>query len=125
MPRQALTIEERKAKKQENNRKYFSNAQALQRKRETDRIRKQERRRQDQLIRRDPLAGLADAATQREILQPLNDEDPGPEVNDLPGSESMEEYNEGFEQENGPTLEGGFADNDWNVDEEEQGIIIY
>jgi hypothetical protein len=35
------------------------------------------------------------------------------------------QLNGGFEQEHGSTLEGGFADNDWNVDAEESGIIIY
>jgi hypothetical protein len=183
MGRRALTAEEKKARKQERNRKYFSNPDALARKRETDRARKRERRRQDQPIQHDPLALLADiatqretlkhidaqeigsdvshppepaptgmatqreilqhidaqetgsaishplqaeptdTATQREILQHIDAQETGSDVSHPPEHEPTEEYDQGFEQEDGPIVDGGFSDNDWNEDWEEPGMM--
>jgi hypothetical protein len=35
------------------------------------------------------------------------------------------EYDEGLEWEDGPILGSGFGDDDWNVDEEELGMVIH
>jgi len=62
MNHKTLTIEEKKVKRQKKNEKYLSNSETLERKQEIDRIYKQKRRRQDQLIRRDLLTLLTDTA---------------------------------------------------------------
>ena len=54
MPRQALSKEEQKAKRQQENQRYVPNAEALEKKRERDRVRKQEKRRRSRLMQEDP-----------------------------------------------------------------------
>jgi hypothetical protein len=127
MPRQALSKEERKIKEREKYRRRISNPEALEKKRETDRLRKRLKKQQNQLLRRDPLALLADVAAQKEILSEVNEEDEeGEEIIDpLAQPEEIEEDNGPFEQEDGPIMIG-FRDDNWDSGEkEEQGTIIY
>jgi len=124
MPRKALSKEERKLKEQEKYQKRILNAEALEKKRERDRVRKQLRKQQGQLIRRDPLALLADVAAQKEILNEVNEEEEGGEEITDPLGESgeIEEDNGPIEQEDGFIMTG-FEDDDWNGGEE--GVILY
>jgi hypothetical protein len=127
MPRNALSKEERKIKEQEKYRKRISNPEALEKKRERDRLRKRLKKKQNQLIRRDPLALLADVAAQREILNEVNEEEEEEEevIDPLAAPEEIEEDNGPVEQEDGSIMTG-FRDDDWNNGEEqEQGTIIY
>lgn len=124
MPRQALSKEERKIKEQEKYRKRISNPEALEKKRERDRLQKQLKKQQNQLLRRDPLALLADVAAQKEILNEVNEEEEDI-IDPLAQPEEIEEDNGPVEQEDGPIVTG-FQDDNWNSgDEEEQGTIIY
>ena len=131
MPRQALSKEERKIKEQEKYRKRISNPEALEKKRERDRLGKLLKKQRNQVLRRDPLALLADVAAQKEILNEVNEEQEGKEdeeeeiINPLAQlEEEIEEDNGPVEQEDGPIVTG-FWDDDWNGrEEEEQGTII-
>jgi hypothetical protein len=97
--------------------------EALGKKREADRLRNQERRRQQRLTQHDPLALLVDTETQRQMLQSINEEEISPNVNHSQRLEPTEEYNEGFEWEDSLILDSGFSDDDWNGDE--LGIVLY
>jgi hypothetical protein len=125
MPRQALSKEEQRVKRQEEHRRYIANPEALQRRRGRDRLRKREKRRQDQLIRRDPLSLLADATTQEEILKRIHGEEE--RTNDpLDEPAEAEEVCGPIEQEeDGPIMEGfGYADWDMEDPSEERGTIL-
>jgi hypothetical protein len=128
MPRQALSKEERKIKEQEKYQKRISNPEALEKKRERDRLRKRLKKQQNQLLRRDPLALLADVAAQNEILNEVNEEEEEEEeeiIDPLAQPEEIEEDNGPVEQEDGPIMTG-FQDDNWNSrEEDEQGTIIF
>ena len=128
MPHKAISREEWKIRRQEEYQRRISNPEAFEKKKERDRIRKQEKRRQNRLIQQDLLSLLADAATQREILNEVDEEEEEVEEDDniidpLAEPEEVEEDNGPFEQEDGPILEG-FGDDSWNR-EEEQDMMIY
>jgi hypothetical protein len=128
MPRKPLSKEERKIKRQKEYQRRISNPEALEKKREGDRLRKRLKKQQNQLLRRDPLALLADVAAQKEILSEVNEEEEEEEeiIDQLAlEPEEIEEDNGPFEQEDGPIMTG-FRDDNWNSgEEEEQGTIIY
>jgi hypothetical protein len=126
MPRQALSKEERRIKEQEKYQKRISNPEALEKKRKRDRLQKLLKKQQNQLLRRDPLALLADIAAQKEILNEVNEEEEEEEeiIDPLAQSEEIEEDNGPVEQEDGPIITG-FRDDNWNSGEGEQGTIIY
>jgi len=69
-----LTAEERLLRRRERNRTSGLDAEKLSRKRERDRIRRQ-RYRQARLMSHDPLALLADTATQAQLLEEIGDDD--------------------------------------------------
>jgi hypothetical protein len=127
MPRKALSKEEQTAKRRQENQRYISNAEMLEKKRERDRVRKQEKRRRSRLMQQDPLALLADVAAQKAILNDVNEEEEEDEeiIDPLAESEEIVEDNGPVEQEDGSIMIG-FRDNNWNSgEEEEQGTIIY
>jgi hypothetical protein len=118
MPRKALTDEERKAKKRENNRRYFQNAGALARKREIDRLKKRERRQQSQIGAQDRLSPLRDAAVQQEILLEQEEDEEPKEGRSEGEREARQIEDEGgpIEYEDGAILEGFYVDN-WNMEQ--------
>ena len=128
MPRPALSKEERKIKEQEKYRKRISNPEALEKRRERDRLRKRLKKQQNQLIRRDPLALLDDVGAQKELLSEVYEEQEEEEeeiIDALAEPKEIEEDNGPVEQEDGPIMIG-FRDDNWNRGEgEEQSTIIY
>ena len=82
----ALTVEARRARQQAQRREHEqrrrSDPERLAQKRERDRLRKQELYQQAKLTARDPLALLADTATQARLLEEIGDDDDGGQ---LPG----------------------------------------
>src|SRR5436190_1732699 len=68
MGRRALSIEEKKLRRQEENQRLFSNPEALKRKQEVDRLRKRERRQQRHPQDENPLGPLMEPVTQEEPL---------------------------------------------------------
>ena len=75
-----LTAEERAVRKKEQNQTSRLDPERLARKRERDRLRKQEQYLQSKLTARDPLALLADTATQARLLEEIGDDDNGGEL---------------------------------------------
>ena len=94
MGRKALSTEEKQKKLQEKNQKRFLNSDARERKRKTDRITKRQKR-QEALHHPDPLAGLADAATQRELQDRTEEE------------ESLDGQSHVIKRDQSPTCKGG------------------
>ena len=70
-----LTLEERCMRQKERNQRTKLDPEKLARKREQDRQRKQERYQQAKLTAHDPLALLADTATQAQLLEEVVDHD--------------------------------------------------
>lgn len=123
MGRRALTREEKEVRRQWKKQRYLSNPDALARKREIDRVNKQENRRRARL---DPLALLADVATQAQRLQHINEGITAPYISSTSlRPESTEEYDEGSEQKNGLILFNEFGDDHRNVSEEKSGMTLH
>jgi len=128
MAPRALTIEQKRANQRRRNEKYISDPEKLQRKREIDRLRKQERRRREQITLLDPLALLADAAMQREILPPSEEVVEGELESSIysdrsPEPEPLNQDNGMFVQEDGLIMQGFEGDN-WHDEGVEQGMTI-
>src|SRR5579859_8183647 len=74
MPRQQVDPEQAKLKRQQRNQRYRRNVEATERNRERNTLYQQKKREQARLQQhQDPLAQLADVATQREYLDEEND----------------------------------------------------
>jgi len=70
-----LTAEERCLKQKAHDQKKMLDPEKLAKKRERDRVRRRERYQQAKLDAHDPLALLADTATQAQLLEEIGDDD--------------------------------------------------
>jgi len=126
MPRPKPTLEEAKIKKQQRDQKYLDNIIAKEQKKERDRLYQRRRREQARLCQHeDPLAQLADIATQQQYLDEENARENAPgaiepimkmeeEPIDVAGTveedgEVLENFGDGGF---GGSDDGGFMDND-------------
>jgi hypothetical protein len=107
MVRRALSIEEKKLRKRERNQRLFSNPEALKRKREIDRVRKQERRQQNLSQVENPAEPLVEPVTQEEPFDGFAfDESDGGFTSGYIIPEESEEETGVFEPEDGLVLRG-------------------
>ena len=120
MPRRRLDPEEVRVKRQQRNQRYISNNTAKERKKEYDKLYQQRKREQERLRKHgDPLAQLADAATQGVYLEADNEMD---SISTMMEPERVGEQEEdlidlaGIVQEEGEILED-FGNDNGGIDE--------
>src|SRR2546423_7029404 len=121
MPQRALTIEEKRLRKRKENQKFFSNPEALKRKREVDRVRKQQRRQEEQARHVNTSAPLAHHTIPDEPFTGFigNESDGEPAIGYMP--EENEKETGAFEPEDGLILRGV---SQGHLEEEVRGINV-